>query len=99
MSAAAVLERAAPTKDGYPYQGRILPRVTTILGIAPGQHLLSWYAKQGCLETAQWLLAAVCSIQALTVWTPKRSRSQKSLSSSSKARQNGSSPPRSVSPA
>lgn len=52
------VESNKPTGDGYPYKGKLLPRVTNILGIAPGQHLLSWYAKQGCLETAQWLLVA-----------------------------------------
>lgn len=46
------------TRDGYPYKGQVLPRVTAILGTAPGQHLLSWYAKMGAIEAASHLLMA-----------------------------------------
>lgn len=42
----------------YTWAGERLPSVTTVLGIAPGQHLLSWSAKQAALKCASHLWQA-----------------------------------------
>jgi hypothetical protein len=48
-------------KDGqstYVWKGIEYPRVTDILSIAPGNHLMSWYAKVASLRAAAWLVHA-----------------------------------------
>ncbi len=48
-------------KDGqstYVWKGVELPRVTEILGIAPGNHLMNWYAKVSALRCAASLVHA-----------------------------------------
>lgn len=47
------VEDAAKIRDGYVIHEQFYPRVTGILSILAGQHLLSWYAKQTALRAAQ----------------------------------------------
>lgn len=45
-------ERKKPASDHYLIHNVHYPRVTSILGIAPGEHLMPWYAKEASVRAA-----------------------------------------------
>ena len=50
--------RPGDGESTYMWAGQEFPRVTDILGSAPGQHLMSWYAEVGAMKAAYFLGAA-----------------------------------------